>query len=96
MTVLDAELPYSLIDLVLSISAGVMAAILMCLSAGYFATTMPCVILSIWGEFHQHSQILSHQPVNRKYSTTKILPPHLPSNPPFGSRSQIPSLQPFH
>lgn len=48
MTVLDAELPYSLIDLMSSISSSVMAAILMCISAGYFAATMPPVILSVW------------------------------------------------
>jgi ATP-binding cassette subfamily C (CFTR/MRP) protein 1 len=48
MTVLDAELPYSFIDLTLSISQSVMAAILMCLSAGYFAATLPPVILAVW------------------------------------------------
>jgi ABC-type multidrug transport system fused ATPase/permease subunit len=48
MTVLDAELPGSLIDLLLSAATSVMAAVLMCLSAGYFAATMPPVILSVW------------------------------------------------
>lgn len=50
MTVLDTELPYSLIDLLFSAATSVMAAVLMCLSAGYFAATMPPVILSVWGE----------------------------------------------
>ena len=48
MTVLDAELPYSLIDLLLSAATSVMAAVLMCISAGYFAATMPPVILAVW------------------------------------------------
>lgn len=48
MTVLDAELPYSLIDLLFSTATSVMAAVLMCLSAGYFAATMPPVILAVW------------------------------------------------
>lgn len=48
MTVLDAELPFSLIDLLFSLVTTFMAAILMCLSAGYFAATMPPVILIVW------------------------------------------------
>jgi ATP-binding cassette subfamily C (CFTR/MRP) protein 1 len=54
MTVLDSELPYSLVDLLLSIAVSVMAAALMCLSAGYFAATMPPVILAVWGESRSH------------------------------------------
>ena len=48
MTVIDAELPYSLIDLVLAMILAIMGAVLMCLSAGYFAATMPAVILCVW------------------------------------------------
>jgi ATP-binding cassette subfamily C (CFTR/MRP) protein 1 len=48
MTVIDAELPYSLVDLMFSLVVTIMAAILMCLSAGYFAATMPPVILIVW------------------------------------------------
>ena len=48
MTVIDAELPYSLIDLVLALILAVMGAALMCVSAGYFAATMPVVILCVW------------------------------------------------
>lgn len=48
MTVIDAELPYSLVDLSLSLIAAIMGAILMCVSAGYFAATIPPVILMVW------------------------------------------------
>ncbi|RFU28601.1 hypothetical protein B7463_g7731, partial [Scytalidium lignicola] len=48
MTVVDSELPYSLIDLLFHIVISLMAAILMCISAGYFAITMPAVILCVW------------------------------------------------
>ncbi|KIM99556.1 hypothetical protein OIDMADRAFT_125496 [Oidiodendron maius Zn] len=48
MTVIDAELPYSLVDLSLSTVMAIMGAILMCLSAGYFAATLPPVILAVW------------------------------------------------
>jgi ATP-binding cassette subfamily C (CFTR/MRP) protein 1 len=50
MSVIDAELPYSLIDLVSSFVLTFMSAILMCLSAGYFAATMPPVILAVYGK----------------------------------------------
>jgi len=49
MTILDSHLPYALVDLVLDISYALWAGILMCLSAGYFAATLPAVVLSIWG-----------------------------------------------
>lgn len=49
MTVLDAELPYSLIDLAFSLVVTTMGAALMCISAGYFAATIPPVILIVWG-----------------------------------------------
>ncbi|KUJ07957.1 putative ATP-binding cassette transporter [Mollisia scopiformis] len=48
MTVLDAELPYSLIDLCFSLVVTIMGAALMCVSAGYFAATMPPIILIVW------------------------------------------------
>ncbi len=51
MTIIDTELPYSLIDLALSVMTTVMGAILMCLSAGYFAAMMPPVMLGVWGRF---------------------------------------------
>jgi ATP-binding cassette subfamily C (CFTR/MRP) protein 1 len=50
MTIIDTELPYALIDLSLSVMTTIMGAILMCLSAGYFAAMMPPVILGVWGK----------------------------------------------
>jgi len=49
MTVIDTELPYSLVDLAVSLIVALMGAILMCVSAGYFAATMPVVVLVVWG-----------------------------------------------
>ena len=51
MTVLDAELPYALVDLSLCVVMTIMSAVLMCLSAGYFAATLPAVILALWSKF---------------------------------------------
>ena len=48
MTVLDQELPYALVDLTAGLMSAVMGAVLMCISAGYFAATMPPVILTVW------------------------------------------------
>lgn len=45
---IDSELPYSFVDLTLSLILAIMGAVLMCLSAGYFAATMPVVILAVW------------------------------------------------
>lgn len=50
MTVIDAELPYALVDFSLSIVIALMGAVLMCLSAGYFTITIPPVVLSVWGK----------------------------------------------
>ncbi|PVH72950.1 putative ATP-binding cassette transporter [Cadophora sp. DSE1049] len=48
MTIIDTELPYSLVDFSLSMIVTIMGAILMCLSAGYFAITVPPIILLVW------------------------------------------------
>jgi len=48
MTVVDTELPYSVIDLLVSTANSIMATVLMCISAGYFAATVPPVILIVW------------------------------------------------
>jgi ATP-binding cassette, subfamily C (CFTR/MRP), member 1 len=48
MTIVDTELPYSVIDLLATMASSIMAAVPMCLSAGYFAATVPPVILSVW------------------------------------------------
>lgn len=48
MTLIDHDLPYSVTDFVLSLSSGLMSAILMCVSARYFAAVMPAVFLFMW------------------------------------------------
>lgn len=48
MTLIDNDLPYAVIDFILSLSTVVMSAILMCISARYFAATMPPVFLLMW------------------------------------------------
>jgi hypothetical protein len=50
MSVIDTELPYTLIDLVFLIMLTGMSAILMCLSVGYFAATMAPVFLAVHGK----------------------------------------------
>ena len=40
--------PYAVTDFTLSLASGFMSAVLMCLSAGYFAATMPLVLLLMW------------------------------------------------
>lgn len=50
MTVIDGELPYSLVDLAFTIVTTLMGGILMGVSAGYFAATMPPVVLSVWSK----------------------------------------------
>ncbi|PQE04288.1 hypothetical protein CJF31_00011699 [Rutstroemia sp. NJR-2017a BVV2] len=48
MTIVDSDLPYSLVDLALSLVVAIMGAVLMSLSAGYFAATIPVVALVVW------------------------------------------------
>lgn len=48
MSIVDMEIPYAFIDLVLSAVTCIMGAVLMCLSAGYFAAVMPPVLLMMW------------------------------------------------
>ncbi|KAF5878883.1 putative abc multidrug protein [Botrytis fragariae] len=48
MSMLDGDLPYSMVDLSLSIVQASMGAILMSLSAGYFAATIPVIGLTVW------------------------------------------------
>ncbi|EDN98254.1 hypothetical protein SS1G_13112 [Sclerotinia sclerotiorum 1980 UF-70] len=48
MSILDADLPYAMVDLTSSICQAIMGAILMSLSAGYFAATIPVVSLAVW------------------------------------------------
>ena len=48
MSLVDMEIPYALIDLAISAIICIVGAVLMCLSAGYFAAAMPPVILMMW------------------------------------------------
>jgi len=51
MSVVDGELPFALADLIYSVVASIMGAILMCISAGYFTLTLPFVGFTVWGNF---------------------------------------------
>ncbi|RAL60312.1 hypothetical protein DID88_000088 [Monilinia fructigena] len=48
MSILDGDLPYAIVDLSISIVQAIMGAVLMSLSAGYFAATIPVVGLGVW------------------------------------------------
>jgi hypothetical protein len=50
MSVVDKELPFALIDLIISVVQTLMGGILMCLVTGYLALTLPPVILVVWGK----------------------------------------------
>ena len=51
MSVIDKELPFALIDLVVAVLQALMGAIMMCLVAGYFALTIPPIALVVWGMY---------------------------------------------
>jgi ATP-binding cassette subfamily C (CFTR/MRP) protein 1 len=55
MSLIDVDLPFALIDLVVACVQAVMGAILMCFAAGYFALTMPAVVLAVWGKRYTFS-----------------------------------------
>jgi flagellar biosynthesis protein FliP len=44
----DKDLPFALIDLIVAVVQAVMGAILMCFVTGYFALTLPPIILVVW------------------------------------------------
>ncbi|CAI7612922.1 unnamed protein product, partial [Penicillium discolor] len=48
MTLIDHDLPYSTLDFIFSLSGGVMSAIIMCISARYFAAVGPPFFLFLW------------------------------------------------
>jgi ATP-binding cassette, subfamily C (CFTR/MRP), member 1 len=50
MSIVDQDLPFALIDLIVAVVQAFMGAILMCFVAGYFALTLPPVILVVWRE----------------------------------------------
>lgn len=73
MTVIDAELPYALVDLVLSGVAAIMSAILMCLSAGYFAATLPPLVLAVWSKPNRYPNTNGKYSDICDYSFAKVL-----------------------
>ncbi|KAJ5806253.1 uncharacterized protein N7503_003855 [Penicillium pulvis] len=48
MTLIDHDLPYSVFDLIFSLASGLMSAIMMCISAPYFAAVIPPVFMFMW------------------------------------------------
>lgn len=56
MSVLDQELPFALVDLIVSVVQTIMGAVLMCLATGYFALTLPPVIVIVWGRYSSRRQ----------------------------------------
>lgn len=51
MSVIDQDLPFALIDLLVSAVQAVMGAILMCFVAGYFALTIPAIGFVVFGNY---------------------------------------------
>lgn len=51
MSIVDKELPFTLIDLVVSMIQTIMGAILMCIATGYFAFALPPVVAIVWGKY---------------------------------------------
>lgn len=51
MSIVDKELPFTLIDLVVSMIQAIMGAILMCIATGYFAFALPPVVAIVWGKY---------------------------------------------
>lgn len=51
MSIVDKELPFTLIDLVVSMIQTIMGAILMCIATGYFALALPPVVAIVWGKY---------------------------------------------
>ncbi|RDW71574.1 cyclic peptide transporter [Coleophoma cylindrospora] len=48
MSIVDNDLPFALIDLIVAVAQAVTGAILMCFVAGYFALTLPPVVFAVW------------------------------------------------
>jgi ATP-binding cassette subfamily C (CFTR/MRP) protein 1 len=54
MSVIDTELPVTLVDLLLNLSVLLMGVVLMCVFSGYFAAVVPPVIFFCWRELPLH------------------------------------------
>jgi ABC-type multidrug transport system fused ATPase/permease subunit len=50
MSIIDVELPFTLVDLVINLSVLVVGAVLMCVFSGFFAAVVPPVIFFCWRE----------------------------------------------
>lgn len=50
MSIVDKELPFALIDLIISVVQCFMGGVFMCMVSGYFALTLPPVLLVVWGK----------------------------------------------
>jgi len=50
MSIVDNDLPFALIDLIVALVQAIMTAVLMCFVAGYFVLTLPPVLLVVWSE----------------------------------------------
>lgn len=94
MSIVDGDLPWAVVDFCTSIMQAIMGAILMCLSAGYFAATAPVVILAVWGKFTH--VILSSRWLLTLNSTTKVLPSNISSATSTRSWSKISPVLSFH
>lgn len=51
MSIVDKDLPFALIDLIISIVMCTLGAVFMCLVSGYFALTLPPVLVVVWGKW---------------------------------------------
>lgn len=51
MSIVDKELPFTLIDLVVSMIQTIMGAILIYIATSYFAFTLPPVVAIVWGKY---------------------------------------------
>jgi hypothetical protein len=76
MSIVDKELPFALIDLIISVVQCFMGGIFMCMVSGYFALTLPPVLLVVWGKYLCTSS-LPKPLVLTKFSDSKVLPPNL-------------------
>jgi hypothetical protein len=77
---IDEDLPFALIDLIVSIVQTVMGAILMCFAAGYFALTIPAIVFVVWGKRYSHKLLVLLLICGSNVSNPKILSTHFPSS----------------
>jgi ATP-binding cassette, subfamily C (CFTR/MRP), member 1 len=56
MSIVDKELPFALIDLIIAVIQCFMGGVFMCMVSGYFALTLPPVLLVVWGKYFPGSQ----------------------------------------